>query len=98
VILTESISDFYFKNKPKLKKEVVKATRITGVESLQVNQFLGDMYLDINVYDNIYDLFYKSFISPVAPYARNYYKFYLEDSTFIDKNWCYKLRCTEKNG
>lgn len=96
VILTESISDFYFKNKPKLKKEVVKATRITGVENLQVNQFLGDMYLDINVYDNIYDLFYKSFISPVAPYARNYYKFYLEDSTFIGKNWCYKLRFTPK--
>lgn len=96
VILTESISDFYFKNKPKLKKEVVKATRITGIESLQVNQFLGDMYLDINVYDNIYDLFYKSFISPVAPYARNYYKFYLEDSTFIGKNWCYKLRFTPK--
>lgn len=96
VILTESISDFYFKNKPKLKKEVVKATRITGIESLQVNQFLGDMYLDINVYDNIYDLFYKSFISPVAPYARNYYKFYLEDSTFIRKNWCYKLRFTPK--
>jgi len=96
VILTESISDFYFKNKPKLKKEVVKATRITGVESIQVNQFLGDMYLDINIYDNIYDLFYKSFISPVAPYARNYYKFYLEDSTFIDKNWCYKLRFAPK--
>ena len=96
VILTESISDFYFKNKPKLKKEVVKATRITGIESLQVNQFLGDMYLDINVYDNIYDLFYKSFISPVAPYARNYYKFYLEDSTFIGKNWCYKLKFTPK--
>ena len=96
VILTESISNFYFKNKPKLKKEVVKATRITGIESIQVNQFLGDMYLDINVYDNIYDLFYKSFISPVAPFARNYYKFYLEDSTFIDKNWCYKLRFAPK--
>jgi len=96
VILTESISNFYFKNKPKLKKEVVKATRITGIESLQVNQFLGDMYLDINVYDNIYDLFYKSFISPVAPYARNYYRFYLEDSTFIDRNWCYKLRFEPK--
>jgi len=96
VILTETISDFYFKNRPKLKKEIVKATRITGIENIQMNQFLGDMYLDINVYDNIYDLFYKSFISPVAPYARNYYRFYLEDSTFIGKNWCYKLRFTPK--
>lgn len=96
VILTETVSDYYFKNNPKLKKEVVKATRITGVENVQVNQFLGDMYLDINVYDNVNDIFYKSFISPLATYARNYYRFYLEDSTFIGKNWCYKLRFVPK--
>jgi hypothetical protein len=49
VILSENVSDFYFKNKPKLKKEVVKATQISGIENLQMNQYLGDMYLDINV-------------------------------------------------
>ena len=32
VILTESLSDFYFKNQPKQKKEVVQATKITGIE------------------------------------------------------------------
>lgn len=96
VILTESISDFYFKNQPKQKKEVVQATKITGIENVQVNQFLGDMYLDLNVYDNIYDLFNKSFISPLAPFARSYYQFVLEDSTFIGSDWCYKLRFEPK--
>lgn len=96
VILTESLSDFYFKNQPKQKKEIVNATKITGVENVQVNQFLGDMYLDLNVYDNIYDLFNKSFISPLAPFARTYYQFVLEDSTFIGSNWCYKLRFEPK--
>lgn len=90
-ILSESVSDFYFKNNPKKKKEVVKATRISGVDNLQLNQFLGDMYLDVNVYDNYIVLFNKAFVSPAANNARSFYRFYLEDSTFIGNQWCYKL-------
>ena len=96
VILSENVSDFYFKNDPKKKKEVVKATRISGIENFQLSQFLGDMYLDINIYDNYIQFFNKSFISPVANSARSFYKFYLEDSTFIDNQWCYKLRFRPK--
>lgn len=96
VILSENVSDFYFKNSPKKKKEVVKATRISGIENIQLNQFLGDMYLDVNIYDNYIQFFNKSFISPVSNSARNFYKFYLEDSTFIDNQWCFKLRFVPK--
>ncbi len=96
VILSETFSNFYFKNNPKIKKEVIQATKITGIDNLQLNQFLGDMYLDVNVYDNVIDVFNKSFISPTAPIARSYYKFFLEDSTFIDNDWCYKLRFLPK--
>lgn len=95
-VLTESVSDFYFTNQPKRKREIVKATRITGVENLQAAQFLGDMYLDINVYDNVIELFGKSFISPLATYARSMYRFYLDDSTFIGNKFCYKLRFEPK--
>ena len=91
VILSESVSDYYFKKNPKKKREIVKASRITGIDNLELNQFMGDMYLDINIYDNSIDMFNKSFISPVATYARNFYRFYLEDSMFIDNYWCYKL-------
>lgn len=96
VILSESVSDFYFKNNPKKKREVVKASRISGVENLQLNQFLGDMYLDFNVYDNYLVLFNKQFVSPAANNAKVFYKFYLEDSSYIDKEWCYKLRFVPK--
>lgn len=92
LILSENYSNFYFKNNPKIKKELIQATQITGIDNLQINQFLGDMYLDVNVYDNVIDVFNKSFISPTSPIARSYYKFFLEDSTFIDNDWCYKLR------
>jgi hypothetical protein len=96
VILSESVSDFYYLKEPKLKKEQVEATHITGVDNMQMTQFLGDMALELNIYDNIYDLFNKSFISPLAPFARSYYQFYLDDSTFIGADWCYKLRFVPK--
>ncbi len=96
LILSENFSNFYFKNNPKIKKELIQGTKITGIDNLQINQFLGDMYLDVNVYDNVIDVFNKSFISPTSPIARSYYKFFLEDSTFIDNDWCYKLRFLPK--
>lgn len=96
VILIESISDFYFQKDPEKKKEIISASRITGIDNLELNQFMGDMYLDVNVYENHMNIFNKSFISPTAFNARNFYKFYLEDSMFIDNDWCYKLRFAPK--
>lgn len=96
LLLTESLSDYYYRTNPKKKKEVIKASRISGIQNVEVNQFLGEMYQDINVYDNYIGIFDKSFISPAADFARNFYKFYLEDSTFIDNQWCYKLTFTPK--
>src|SRR5690554_4764747 len=91
LILTESLSKYYYRTNPTRKKEVVNASRITGVNNLEVNQFLGEMYQDINVYENYIGIFDKSFISPIANFGLNYYKFYLQDSAFIDNQWCYLM-------
>ncbi|HZH87454.1 MAG TPA: DUF5686 family protein [Brumimicrobium sp.] len=91
LILTESLSSFYYKKNPTKKKEVVKASRITGVQNLEVNQFLGEMYQDINVYENYIGIFDKSFISPISNFGMTYYKFFLQDSMFIENQWCYLL-------
>ncbi|MGV3632108.1 MAG: DUF5686 family protein [Bacteroidota bacterium] len=95
-LLSESISDFYFKNNPKKKREIITASKITGIDNMQLNQIVGDMYLDMNIYDNNLTLFDRSFVSPVSNFARNFYRFYLDDSTFIDNQWCYKLRFVPK--
>lgn len=96
LLLTESLSDFYYRTNPTKKKEVVKASRITGIQNVEVNQFLGEMYQDINVYENYIGIFDKSFISPISNSAMSFYKFYLEDSSFIDNQWCYMLRFEPK--
>jgi hypothetical protein len=95
-LLSETISRFYYQNNPRKKHEKVEATRVTGIDNLQFNQFLGEMYFDINVYDNNINFLNRSFISPVSNTARSFYRFYLEDSAFIDAQWCYKLRFVPK--
>jgi hypothetical protein len=92
VFMTESLSDFYFKRNPKLSKEIVKATKVSGVENESINQFLGDMYQNINVYDNELVIFSKSFTSPISAYCLGFYDYDLIDSAFIDNKWCYKLQ------
>lgn len=96
LLLSESISDFYYKNHPKKKKEVITATKFTGFKDLKLDQFTGEMYLDINVYDNYINIFNKGFVSPAANFARMFYRFYLEDSTYIDNRWCYQLKFVPK--
>lgn len=92
MLLTENVSDFYFKKNPRKKKEVTTASRITGIENLELNQFLGDMYLDVNVYDNSIPIFNKNFVSPIAYNARSVYNFVLVDSLFMGNRWCYNLK------
>ncbi len=92
VFMTESLSDIYFRRNPKTKKEVLRATKVSGVENESINQFLGDMYQNINVYDNELVVFNKSFTSPISSYALGFYDYGLIDSAFVESKWCYKLQ------
>src|SRR5688572_19986391 len=90
--ITESLSDYYFRKNPKSNREIIKASKISGLENESVTQFLGDMYQNVDVYDNYIDVFGKSFVSPISNVGTLYYKYYLTDSAFLDNQWCYKLK------
>jgi hypothetical protein len=92
IFMTESLSDYYYTRDPKHKKEIVKATKVSGVENESINQFLGDMYQNTNVYDNEIIVFGKSFTSPVSAYCLGFYDYDLVDSAWIDGKWCYRLQ------
>lgn len=91
VFLTESVSDVYQRKNPKLKKEVIRASKISGVENATVSQYLGDLYAKINVYDAYLYLFGKGFVSPISGISQLYYKYMLVDSAYLDNKWCYKI-------
>ncbi|MFN0030938.1 MAG: DUF5686 family protein [Flavobacteriales bacterium] len=92
VFMTESLSDYYYTRDPRHKKEIVKATKVSGVENESINQFLGDMYSATNVYDNEIIVFGKSFTSPISSYCLGFYDYDLVDSAWVEGKWCYLLQ------
>lgn len=91
VMITETLSDVYHKSGPSKKKEVIKATKISGVENSSISQYTGQMYLDVNIYKNYIPAFSHDFVSPVSDYWKTNYKYYLLDSAYQDGCYCYHL-------
>ncbi|MCZ4693322.1 carboxypeptidase-like regulatory domain-containing protein [Ancylomarina euxinus] len=92
VFITESLSDYYYRKSPKLEREVIKASQMSGIEdNASLAQFTGQLHQNINIYDNFIDLFNKGFVSPIADGGLSYYKYYLTDSAYRDGNWSYHM-------
>ncbi|GAP43587.1 hypothetical protein TBC1_111743 [Lentimicrobium saccharophilum] len=91
VFLSESLSDVYYRNTPRTRREVIKASRVSGIDNASISQLLGDMIQQVNIYDNYITLFQKNFVSPLAGTALFSYRYYLVDSAYVDGHWCYKM-------
>ena len=96
VFMTEAISDYYYRKTPRVRNEIIRASKVAGVENASVSQFMGDMYQNVNIYDNTILVFGKNFISPISDNALLFYKFYLIDSTVLDGHKCYQLQFKPK--
>lgn len=96
IFMTESLSDFYYRKSPKAEREYIKATQVSGVENESVQEFLGDMYQNVNIYDNYVPVFGKNFVSPISGFGFAYYRYYLMDSVWLDSSWCYQIHFIPK--
>ena len=96
LFLTESLSDFYYKKKPTFKKEIIKGSKTAGFQNESVSAVLGDMYQNVNVYDNNILVFGKNFVSPISGSGTFFYKYYLVDSMFIENHWTYQVKFVPK--
>jgi Family of unknown function (DUF5686)/CarboxypepD_reg-like domain len=91
VFITETSSDVFFRKSPKAKKEIITASRVSGLENLSIAQFLGNLSQEVDIYKDYIPLFEKNFVSPIASFGPAYYKYYLVDSTFFGNKWCYRI-------
>jgi len=91
VMISETFSDLYFRKSPRERKEIIKASQISGVENASMSQFVGNLAQDVKIYDNFISLFQKNFVSPVSNFGLIYYRYYLVDSTFLGNKWCYNV-------
>lgn len=96
IFMTETMSDVYYRQKPKTRRELIHGTKVSGLENPSISQFMGDMYQNVNIYDNFLVIFGKNFVSPIADGGRAYYNYYLLDSNWVGNNWCYHISFSPK--
>ena len=96
MFMTESVSDFYYRRDPKSEKEYIKASQVSGTSNESITQFLGDMYQNVNIYENYISVLGKSFVSPIANFGKTFYRYYLVDSLVIDGSYCYQIDFTPR--
>lgn len=92
LFLTETVSDYYHQKKPFTSREIIKASKVSGIDDLSITQFLGSSVLQTDIYNDYIILLRRQFISPVSPLGLSTYIYYLEDSQYIDYHKCYKIR------
>lgn len=94
VFISESISEFYFRNNPKLQHERIVKSKISGVgvdDGSLISQFIGSSFQEYNFYSNWLNIVSKDFVSPIADGWKLYYEYDLTDSTLIGDDFCYRL-------
>ncbi|HRF81624.1 MAG TPA: carboxypeptidase-like regulatory domain-containing protein, partial [Flavobacteriales bacterium] len=64
IFMTETLSEVYYRQNPKKQREYIRGTKVSGVENESVSRFMGDMYQNVNIYDNFLVIFGKNFVSP----------------------------------
>ncbi|MGB1216320.1 MAG: DUF5686 family protein [Saprospiraceae bacterium] len=94
--ILERVSDVYHDKSKGKPKEFIKAQRVSGVENQTVNDFINSMHDNFSVYDNWIEILGKQFVSPFSNQGLFYYEYYMQDSTFIEDQWAYKLKFKPK--
>lgn len=93
VMISESSADYYYRRSPRLSREIVKASRISGIEEdYTLAQFTGHLHVNVNLYDNYINVFEVNFASPLSDHGLMYYKYYLVDSVYKEGRKIYKIR------
>ncbi len=97
VMITESTSDYYYRKRPQLEREIIKASRISGIEDYNFAQFTGALHVDINIYDNYINLFGVNVPSPLCEHGRAFYEYTLMDRFDMNGRPTYLIYFEPKN-
>jgi hypothetical protein len=59
-------------------------------------EYVNSLNFDFDIYDDLINVMGRSITSPLSNNAFSFYKYYLVDSCFLNGNYCYKVKLTQK--
>lgn len=103
ISVDETASQKIYRKQPKNEKTIIKGMSSTGVNELfatgdMLSTVLRDVFTDVNIYDDDIRLLQYPFISPISSSdAISFYKYYIMDTTYVDKDKCFHLTFVPNN-
>ncbi|MGM9760804.1 MAG: DUF5686 family protein [Parabacteroides sp.] len=84
----ETVQKVYYRSDPKSEKRVIQGAKSAGVDEIfsrdGIQQFLGEVFREVNIFQNDIPLFLNRFVSPLSTMGPNFYKYYLLDTLEVD--------------
>ncbi|MBR4589719.1 MAG: carboxypeptidase-like regulatory domain-containing protein [Bacteroidaceae bacterium] len=89
--IDETISEHIYRKNPKSEKTIINAQSSKGISQLVntgeiLTTTLKDVFTDIDIYQNECRLLQSFFRSPIADNAISFYRYYIQDTTYINKD------------
>ena len=98
VMISENVSDVYHSKNPSWIREVMRASRISGLEEDNVvRQFTGSYLLKTNFYKPSIGVFNLEIPNPAAASSHIFYNYFLVDSLQVEGRKTYVLRFHPKS-
>lgn len=102
ISVDETVTQYIYRKNPRSEKNIIQGQNSTGVNQLiQTGDIMTvaikDVFTDIDIYDDQIRLLQYPFTSPIGKDAIAFYRFYIEDTVYVDHDLCYHLQFIPNN-
>ena len=102
VSVDETVSQKIYRKNPRDEKTIIKGMNNTGINELIqtgdiLTTVLKDVFTDVNIYDDQIRLLQYPFTSPIGNDAIAFYRYYIEDTVYVDHDLCFHLTFLPNN-
>ena len=100
--IEETVSEHIYRREPRDERTIIRGINSQGIGDLLqtgevMNIFMKDIFTDVNIYDNQIRLLQHPFTSPIADWAISFYRYYIEDTVYVNRDRCYHLSFLPNN-
>ena len=102
VSVDETVTQHVYRRQPHDEKTIIKGQSSTGIGDLMqtgdiLNTFMKEIFTDVNIYDDQIRMLQYPFTSPIGKDAISFYRFYIEDTVYVDRDKCFHLNFLPNN-
>ena len=102
VSVDETVTRHLYRKNPRSRKDIITGQNTTGINQLIqtgdiLNTMMKDVFTDVDIYDDQIRLLQYPFTSPIGKDAIGFYRYYIEDTVYVDQDRCYHLQFLPNN-